>query len=302
MSWGAVPLAILIIALAWQQGRPRPLPAAISVLGRTALWLSLVQRSAAPYGIPAALELGLIAHESHGNYQATGADANGTVDAGLTQINSGPQPGDAHWAEYGLAQDPVDPVANVGASLRILSADVQRYGGVRPALLAYNAGTPAAGLRYAPAYPGDVLGYARQLEAGPVLAAWPSGGAWSAAGTAWQATVPAVGLAGYVVVSAVAPTGAARTYAGSSWGALGTAEAVTVREGMQVRQAFGCGVAPADLRAAMPPDACYWWAPLRLAPRSSLRVEVAAVWEAPGTGHRVLRATTSLLLRALPPG
>ena len=81
-------------------------PPGVSTLGRVAPWLPLVQADAQRYGVPAALELGLIAHESGGDYLATAQDPNGTTDAGLGQINSGPTPADPHWAEFGLKPTP----------------------------------------------------------------------------------------------------------------------------------------------------------------------------------------------------
>ena len=282
------------------------MPAAIPVLGRTALWLPLVQRIAAPYALPAALELGLIAHESHGDYQAQDPDANGTVDAGLTQINSGPAPGHPHWAEYGLTQNPAAPAANVAAGSRILAADVQRYGDVRQALLAYNAGTPADGLRYAPRYPGDVLAYARQLQAGPVVAAWPTGGGWTATGGAWRAPAPSPGATAYIVVTAIAPSDATEHYAGQRWAALQQAAAVTVRVGGQTLMANTSASAPFDLQTAMPPDSFYWWVGIPIAPGETTRAGVTALWNRPPSGAAahaaVLRAGTSLVLRTLARG
>lgn len=306
-SWlGACAILALAAFAAWQHGRtgPRPVPAAIPVLGRTALWLGLVQRSAAPYGVPAALELGLIAHESHGDYLALDRDANGTVDAGLAQINSGPPPADAHWAEYGLLQNPDDPSANVAASLRILSADVGRYGDVRDGLLAYNAGTPRRGLLYDPGYPGDVLAYARQIEAGPVVAAWPAGPGWTAGGAAWAGPASSAGHPVYVVVAAMAPAAGLQAYGGASWHGIAGPAAVSVRAGGRWIAGWPSILAPPGLRAAMPPDAAYWWAPLEVAPGQGLDVEVEAEWAgappagAARTGTGTVSAWTRLVLRA----
>ena len=56
-------------------------------------------RDAAAAGVPAALALAVIDHESGGDWAASHRNANGTTDAGLMQVNS------ANWAAYGLGGD-----------------------------------------------------------------------------------------------------------------------------------------------------------------------------------------------------
>ena len=103
----------------------------------------------------------IMTQESGGNPMALRRDSNGTVDAGLMQINSG------NWAAYGLTADPFDPARNIAAGVQMLAGDLRRYGNVALALAAYNAG-PGAVARwhgvppYAAGYVQSVLAlYAR---------------------------------------------------------------------------------------------------------------------------------------------
>lgn len=290
-----------MVAVLRVEAPPRPIPAVVPVLGRTALWLPLVQRVAARYGVPEALELGLIAHESHGDYTAVGPDPNGTIDAGLTQINSGPPPSYPHWAEYGLSANPDEPAGNVAASLRILSADVARYGNVSAGLLAYNAGTPAGGLRWDPRYPGYVLGYARQIEAGPVIAAWPVGAGWTAGASGWDGPAPAAGRPTYVVVAAMGPSGRTERYAGATWAALARPQAVTVTVGATTYVARPSNRAPAGLRSAMPPSSAYWWAAVALPAGRAVAARATARWSAGPSPPRTVHASANLVLRSAAP-
>ena len=292
-------MVAVIVAAALPQGGRQPVPAGVPVLGRTALWLALVQRAGASYGVPAALELGLIAHESHGDYLAVDRDHNGTQDAGLAQINSGPAPGYPHWAEYGLTEDPYDPAANVAASLRILSANVQHYGDVRLALLAYNAGSPANGSRFAPGYAGDVLSYAQALQSGPEVAAWQVGGGGEAPGGPSAGVSSAASGTAYIVATAVAPTGPTVRYGGRDWTGLEPADAVSVRYGDRTVTAQASALAPWDLDRAMPPASSYWWVRVPMeAGGGAGSARVTAVWDRPVPGAAPLQASTTVGLHA----
>lgn len=126
-----------------------------------ARWLPVLRPAASQWGVPPALVEAVMQEESGGNPMALRRDSNGTVDAGLMQINSG------NWAAYGLTADPFDPARNIAAGVQMLAGDLRRYGNVALALAAYNAG-PGAVARwhgvppYAAGYVQSVLAlYAR---------------------------------------------------------------------------------------------------------------------------------------------
>lgn len=275
----AAGLLVLLVAFLGGLGGTAALPG-VSTLGRVALWMPLVQAEAQRYGVPAALELGLIAHESGGDYLATAQDPNGTTDAGLGQINSGPVPTDPHWAEFGLQADPFDPAANVAASVRILAADLAQSGGhVQAALYAYNAGSVAAGLAFDPGYASAVLAASAQVEAGPILVAWPVGGQRLSAGT-WRAPATAGPGAAYVVVTAMAPADPPAAGLRPRWLPLLAPSRVTAAVNGGTVGVAPSTTAPRGLQALMPPAAAYWWlvAPVTLA--GGTVVTVQATWPA----------------------
>lgn len=257
-------------------------PSDAPALGRVALWLPLVHDAAAPFGLPDALELGLISRESGGNYLSTLDDTNGTTDAGLGQINSGPHPANLHWVAFGLLPNPYDPTRNVAASVQILAADIRGNGGdVSSGLYAYNGGTAADGERYAPGYAPAVLAAAQALDTTAELALWPVAGHEVAhGGDTWLAPASAGSGLAYIIVAASAPVGDPLLFGGRAWTPLAAPSRLTATvagAAVTVRSSFE---APGDLQALMPSGAAYWWlvAPISASP---IPVSIQAAW-APG--------------------
>lgn len=303
LAVGAAAVGLLMLLVALLGGlRGTAAPPGVSTLGRVALWLPLVQTEAQTYGVPAALELGLIAHESGGDYLATAQDPNGTTDAGLGQINSGPPPADLHWAEFGLRANPFDPAANVAASVRILAGDLAQSGGhVQAALYAYNAGSASAGLRFDAGYASAVLAASAQIEAGGILAAWPVGGLPVRSG-AWRASASAGPEATYVVITAMAPADPPLSGSRPRWLPLLRPSGITAAVNGSAVEAKPSSTAPQGLRALMPPAASYWWLVAPITVTGDTLVTVQATWPAPpqrndaGSGTS---ATTASAPRAL---
>lgn len=272
-------LVVLLVALLGEL-RGTAAPPGVSTLGRVALWLPLVQTDAQKYGVPAALELGLIAHESGGDYLAAAQDPHGTTDAGLGQINSGPAPGDAHWVAFGLQSDPCNPALNVAASVRILAGALAQNGGhVQAALYAYNAGSAAAGLALNPAYAPTVLKAAARIEAGPILAAWPVGGRRLPGGR-WVAPTAAPHAA-YVGIAAMGPAQAPASGGRPRWLPVlppGSITATVNRAAVEVQPS---SVAPRALQALMPPEAAYWWLAAPVTTTRATVLTVNASWAGP---------------------
>lgn len=121
-------------------------PAKDTSLGDTLAYLTPINEKAQANGVPPLWAIADIAWESGGNWRAINDNTNGTVDAGLSQINS------ANWPSYGLEDDPYDVNKNVGAGQKILGSAFKMYGNIEDALYAYNGGTPANGRKYNPDY------------------------------------------------------------------------------------------------------------------------------------------------------
>ncbi len=255
-------------------------PSGAPALGRVALWLPLVHAVATPAGVPDALELGLISQESGGDYLSTLENTNGTTDAGLGQINSGPHPGNGHWAALGLLSDPYDPARNVAASVQILAADIHGNGGdVSAGLYAYNGRTAANGERYDPQYAPAVLTAAQEIDTAAELALWPVAGHTAARGRdTWLAPASAGAGLAYVIVAGAAPVGDPVTFGGQRWMPLALPGGLTASVGGAAVTVRPSTEAPSDLRGLMPPGAAYWWllAPITASPTS---VSVAATWD-----------------------
>jgi len=274
---GAVVAALFLLLVAVLGGvRATAQADGTTTLGRLALWLPLVTTDAGAAGLPPVLELGLIGQESGGDYEATTDDANGTVDAGLGQINSGPQPADAHWAALGLLADPYDPLKNVAASVQTLAADIQGNGGqVAAGLYAYNGGSAANGRAFDPQYVPDVMGFVGAMESVPVLAVWPAGGGLS--GGVWS-TGPSAGPGmAFFVVTAMAPAGRPFQWAGMQWWPMVPPLTLSATVGGLAVGMEQSGVAPSALLGLMPPASTFWWfsAPVGAAP---VHVAVRATW------------------------
>lgn len=97
-------------------------------------YASEVERRA---GLPRGLLLGLIEQESSWKPKAIGRNSNGTVDAGLTQINQ------VNWKTYGIqsAKDLTEnPKLAIDIGADILKKSIQATGDVFLGLAAYNGG------------------------------------------------------------------------------------------------------------------------------------------------------------------
>jgi len=134
-------------------------------LGNTLAYLTVINKNAKEQDVPPLWMISVIAHESGGNWLATNYNSNGTIDAGLSQINS------VNWDTYGLKNDPYDVNKNLKASATILSKNLKKYSGnIESALYAYNGGTAENGRTYNPDYVPNVNKFYQLLRAKPVLA------------------------------------------------------------------------------------------------------------------------------------
>ncbi len=98
-------------------------------------------------GVSPALLRAVAMHESAMRSDAVNRNANGSVDFGLMQINSGWLP---LLQQHGIAaQNLLDPCVNAYIGAWILRANVARFGATWKAVGAYNASSPARQLRYA---------------------------------------------------------------------------------------------------------------------------------------------------------
>lgn len=97
----------------------------------------MVVSSAIAQGVPPALALGVAAHESGFDPNATHLNTNGTTDFGVMQLNS------TTVQTLGVA-NPLDPQENIDAGVGLLAKYLQQYGGnEQDALLAYASGPGA---------------------------------------------------------------------------------------------------------------------------------------------------------------
>lgn len=271
-----------------------PTPALVS------LWEPLVAREAPAYGIPVGLDLGIITHESGGDYLAHGRDRNGTSDAGLQQVNS------IHWAAYGMQRDPYTPEANVIAGLSILASALRGYTLTDPqalieGLAAYNGSEGTSqGLTYA----GDVLAAAAGAV-GPHVWVWPA---------AWQVRKGVLGFAGGGQYTGPALAGTGQTYlvvtawcgqgyvggqpvCGAppwppgeaqpppAWATGFAAPAQLTIQFSRPGQSAGpllvprpYGAAPKALLGMTPPDSSYWWAVVPVGTRRNTSVTATATF------------------------
>lgn len=174
-----LPLLVIFIVLGGGQQPASNTGTSGNKVALTMLWWPAVSQALQQPGLQDIVNLevfSLIAHESGGNPNATDPDGNGTVDAGLMQINSGPEPGDAAWKAQGLypPPKPYDPLLNVAAGVRHFEGNLRSYNNQETAALyAYNGGTAANGEKYDPSYAPSVLAYQHQFDAARILV-WPS--------------------------------------------------------------------------------------------------------------------------------
>ncbi len=247
------------------------------------LWVPLVTTTADAAHIPPDLALAVVAHESGGNWQAENDDSNGTVDAGLMQINS------ANWATYGLAANPFSPTANVRAGVSILANALAANGGNVPAALeTYNAGSAAAGALYDPQYAGDVARELAAIEAGPHLSATP---------------LPVEGKTQAILITAWAPYGPAQHAYGETWPALVPPQTLALSAPQPVVQPLTpCGTAAKGVTGGvLPGSASCWVVVLSLGQTAA----VTATWDHTvtvqgphGTTKRVVPRTVTAQLEA----
>ena len=273
----------------WVAGGTAPVPTPYLV----SLWTPLVEENAARYGIPPQLDLGLIAHESGGDWLAAGEDPNGTVDAGLQQVNS------SHWAAYGMQRDPYDPPTNVSAGLNILAAALNEYpGDLQGALEAYNG----FGSGYAAAVLGEVAG----IDRGPQVFAWPveariaRGLLGFLGGGQYLAPASAGPRRAYLIAAALCPCGDLYTWDGMNWTPLRLPQQVTVGyrapgQGRAPPQPMALpGTAPGDLQLVTPPGSRYFWTTVPIQPDAATDVTVTATWRylvGHGKHHRPVTVT-----------
>jgi soluble lytic murein transglycosylase-like protein len=94
----------------------------------------MVVNAANQYGVPPNIALGVAAHESGFNPNATNLNTNGTTDYGVMQLNS------STVQTLGIS-DPLDPQTNINAGVQLLGQYLQQYGGnTSQALQAYASG------------------------------------------------------------------------------------------------------------------------------------------------------------------
>lgn len=260
---GAVALVLVVLlavsALFGSLGRLAGGGSATPPAGLVGLWVPLVQPQAQADGIPPILDLGVIAWESGGNYMASHANTNGTIDAGLQQVNS------THWQSDGLSANPFDPAANVAAGLKVLGQALgDNPADLQGALEQYNGGGPG--------YAAHVLAEVHALEAGPTLGVWPLGGTQTH-GTWTTPALPATGQVTFLV-TAFAPFGQAQEAYGQSWPGLVAPATITASTPLAA-----CSAAPKALAQLIPPDASCWYATVPAAPGQPVSLSVTATWQ-----------------------
>lgn len=104
----------------------------------------MIVAAANAQGVPPALALGVAAHESGFQPDATNYNANGTTDFGVMQLNS------STVQTLGIS-DPMDPQTNINAGVSLLAKYLQQYGGDQSmALWAYASGPGAVAAGGAP--------------------------------------------------------------------------------------------------------------------------------------------------------
>lgn len=169
---------------------PKDMPPTGGPLGRPLEWLAALP----PSGLPNAVVLSVMAHESGGQVWATNYNCQqhktapeecsqyyhpgmfgiGTTlhtlseDAGLMQINSGGWPKTPRWDALHMSDDPFDPVKNIPAGVHELAEGLAMYHYLPQALEAYNSGRSTGDQLYV----ADTMLWLSRYEAGPTLAAW----------------------------------------------------------------------------------------------------------------------------------
>jgi soluble lytic murein transglycosylase-like protein len=99
----------------------------------------LVIAAAQQYGVDPNIALGIAAHESGFNPNATNHNTNGTTDWGVMQLN------DTTVQTMGVS-NPLDPQQNIDAGVRLIANLLAKYGGdAYKALWAYASGSGNVG-------------------------------------------------------------------------------------------------------------------------------------------------------------
>ncbi|AFM43616.1 soluble lytic murein transglycosylase-like protein (plasmid) [Desulfosporosinus acidiphilus SJ4] len=133
-------------------------------IGNTMAYLPIINAQSQAHGLPPLWVISDIAWESKGNWLASNQNSDGTIDAGLCQINSN------NWPAYGLSDNPYDAVRNITVGTQILGANYEKYHDIGAALYAYNGGTPENGMKYNPTYFERVTNIYNMLDINPLLA------------------------------------------------------------------------------------------------------------------------------------
>ena len=129
----------------------------------------MITSAAQQYGVPPSVALAVAKVESGFNPNAVNsANANGTTDYGVFQINS------SNLASLGISSDPLNPNANINAGVQLLAQYYQQYGGdLTQVAWAYNAGPgsvasgnmPASTANYVASVNEAAQGYGTSLPA-----------------------------------------------------------------------------------------------------------------------------------------
>jgi soluble lytic murein transglycosylase-like protein len=105
------------------------------------------ETAAARYGVNASVLYAIAQQESSLNPAAVHRNADGSIDFGLTQVNSQWLP---HLSQFGIGADHLmDTCTNLNVGAYILSLNMRRYGNTWQAIGAYHSATPWRRDRYA---------------------------------------------------------------------------------------------------------------------------------------------------------
>jgi soluble lytic murein transglycosylase-like protein len=105
------------------------------------------ESAAARYGVNPYVLYAIAQQESSLNPRATNNNSNGSIDFGLTQINSQWLP---HLKQFGItAKSLMDPCTNLHVGAYILALNVRQHGNTWNAIGAYHSSTPSRRDRYA---------------------------------------------------------------------------------------------------------------------------------------------------------
>jgi soluble lytic murein transglycosylase-like protein len=144
--------------------------------------VQMITQAANTYGVPVNLALGVAAHESNFNPNATNLNSNGTTDYGVMQLNT------TTINTLGVS-NPLDPQQNINAGVGLLASYLQKYNGNQTdALWAYASGPGAVSngtmnstaqqfSSYVQAYDGTAVLAAAGVDAGSAASTEDTGSA-----------------------------------------------------------------------------------------------------------------------------